>query len=39
MNKSISLIAAVAAVAMVPVAANAQAVTGYGSVGYSNHDL
>ena len=39
MNKNISLIAAVAAVAMVPVAANAQAVTGYGSVGYSHHDL
>ncbi|WP_312165441.1 porin family protein [Phenylobacterium sp.] len=41
MNKNISLIAAVAAAAMVPALASAQSsgVTGYGSLGYSHHSM
>lgn len=40
MNNKMSLIAAAAlAAAIVPAAANAQAVTGYGSLGYSHHSL
>ena len=41
MNKKISLVIAAAAVLAVPAVAAAQdtAVTGYGSVGYSHHDL